>query len=269
MPNYSLPADLGPVKLGKNPKKEDPRTLKMAKYYKAEAPPPIPTDFSFISLDTLITDWGMLGNDTIGDCVIAMILHMIESWAADNGISLTFTTQDAINLYSAVTGYDPNQTQPDGSNPTDNGTNELDALKYMQQTGYNGHKIGAFVQVDLSNIGEVMMAIYLFGGIACGVALPMSAQGEPNWDYPPDDQNTKDPSPGSWGGHGIPGLAYDAQGIVVITWANALSVDWAFFSQYFDEAYAIISPDYIDGTKPSPTGFDMATLTADLQLVTA
>ena len=262
MQTYSLPATLGPVKLGKNPKKSDPRTLKMAKYYKAEAMPEIPADFSFIDLDK-IADWLMLGNDQYGDCVIAMILHMIMSWAADNGVAVTFSTADALNLYAAITGFNP------VTGEGDNGTNELDALKYMQSTGFNGHKIGAFIEVDLGNIQEVMLAIYLFGGIACGVALPLSAQGETNWDYPPDDSNTRDSSPGSWGGHGIPGLAYSPQGIVVITWENALTVDWAFFSQYFDEAYAIISPDFINGTKPSPTGFDMATLTADLQLVTA
>ena len=50
----------------------------------------------------------MLANDTIGDCVIAMMLHSIEDFHLDAGTPVpAFTDADAISIYSAITGYVP------------------------------------------------------------------------------------------------------------------------------------------------------------------
>jgi hypothetical protein len=37
---------------------------------------------------------------------------------------------------------------------------------------------------------------------------------------------------------------------------------------YCDEAYAIISQDFLDGNNKAPNGFDLESLTKDLQAVT-
>ena len=69
--------------------------------------------------------WGMLANDQIGDCVIAMMLHSIEDFHLDAGTAVpAFSDQDAIHLYSAITGYNPNDPS------SDQGTNENTAMRY-------------------------------------------------------------------------------------------------------------------------------------------
>jgi hypothetical protein len=242
-------------KLGKQPPRLDGRTLKLSKYMTAI--PQIPDSFSWVDRDQ-VPSWGMMANDRYGDCVWAAFAHLVMGWTAGNG-SLWIPSDDEVLQAYASTGFDPSTGQGD------NGTNELDALNYMRSTGMAGHKIGAYVSLDTSNIQEIKTAIYLFGGILLGVSLPLSAEGEPNWDFPPDDGNTRDSTPGSWGGHGICGLGYDSTFINIITWGAPLPVDWSFWSQYMDEAYAIISPDFITGDKPAPNGFDMPTLINDLQ----
>ena len=39
---------------------------------------------------------------------------------------------------------------------------------------------------------------------------------------------------------------------------------WSFWETYCDEAYAILSTDYLDGSKKAPAGFSMQELQADL-----
>jgi len=44
---------------------------------------------------------------------------------------------------------------------------------------------------------------------------------------------------------------------------------WAWFEKYCDEAYALVSCDFIETNGVSPSGFNFATLEDDLKLVTA
>jgi len=70
-------------------------------------------------------------------------------------------------------------------------------------------------------------------------------------------------APGSWGGHAVPVVAYDARTLTVITWGQRLSMTWGFFETYCDEAYAILDGDWLKNNE-CPAGFDLATLEADL-----
>ena len=45
-------------------------------------------------------------------------------------------------------------------------------------------------------------------------------------------------------------------------------MSWAWFEKYCDEAYALISCDFLEANGVSPSGFDFATLEKDLTLVT-
>jgi hypothetical protein len=108
-----------------------------------------------------------------------------------------------------------------------------------------------------------MDAVYMFGGCYIGVLLPQSAQGQPIWSVPPMGP-TGPGAPGSWGGHAVPVVAYDARGLTVITWGAMLRMTWQFWETYCDEAYAILSQDWLEKNE-APSGFDMATLQADLE----
>lgn len=259
---YSRPEAPKPLpRLGRLKTKLSRRTLRLADYLPTL--PQFPAGFDWTSKVT--QPWGMMANDSIGDCTCAAAGHLIMSWLADNGIQVAPAVSQIIAAYSAITGYNPTT----GAN--DNGAGEVDVLDYWRTPGIAGHKIGAYVYIDPTNIDHIKFAIWAFGGVYLGAALPSNFQGAAAWTRP---ANISEPGaqPGSWGGHAIPGLAYDAQGLTVITWGAPLKADWGLFSAdypVFEEAYAILSPDFINGTKPAPSGFDMASLVADLKAVTS
>lgn len=109
--------------------------------------------------------------------------------------------------------------------------------------------------------------IYLFGGLYTGFALPLSAQRQAVWDVPAGGAKGKG-EPGSWGGHATSLVAYDARGLTCVTWGALQRMTWPFFKTYCDEAYAIVSQQFLSATtKRTPAGFDLATLRKDLALV--
>jgi hypothetical protein len=44
---------------------------------------------------------------------------------------------------------------------------------------------------------------------------------------------------------------------------------WGFLDTYCDEAYAVLSQDWIDKTNLAPNNFDLTALQADLQQINA
>src|SRR5271168_2796686 len=197
------------LKLGKQPARHDPRTLLFATYATAALPAPPP---SLDLTSKMKVPWGMMDNAQVGDCTCAAAGHLMMEWTS-NAQSKIFTPTDAqiVAAYSAITGYNPKT----GAN--DNGAAELDVLNYWRKTGVARHKIGAFVALEPSNHTHVMDAVYIFEGCYIGLQLPVSAQGQKIWTVPP--QGTSGPgAPGSWGGHAVPVVSYDAQGLTVVTW---------------------------------------------------
>jgi hypothetical protein len=183
-------------------------------------------------------------------------------WTANSGKKMfTPTDQQIVAAYSAITGYNP------VSGANDNGANEGDVLNYWRQSGIAGHKIGAYVALEPSNHIHIMDSVYIFEGCYIGVQLPISAQAQVQnhqpWSVPPGGP-TGDGKPGSWGGHAVPVVSYDVRGVTVITWGGLQVMTWSFWETYCDEAYAILSQDYLDGMKKAPQGFSMQQLQADL-----
>ena len=247
------------LKLGKQAARHDPRTLLLASYVTPELPAPPPN----FDLTTKVKAWGMMDNDQIGDCTCAAAGHLIMEWTANASKKMVTPTDDQIvAAYSAITGYNP-QT---GAN--DNGAVEIDVLNYWRQSGIAGDKIGAYIALEPSNHTHVMDAVYIFGGCYIGLQLPVTAQAQTQnhqpWSVPPGGA-TGDGKPGSWGGHAVPVMAYDAHGLTVVTWGALQMMTWSFWETYCEEAYAILSTDYLNVENKTPQGFNMDQLQADLQ----
>jgi len=246
------------LKLGKQPVRHDPRTLLMASY----VTPALPTPPASVDLTSKVPSWGMMDNDQIGDCTCAAAGHLIMEWTA-NAKPKMFTPSDKqiVASYSAITGYNP------ASGANDNGAVELDVLNYWRQSGIAGHKISAYVALEPSNHMHIMDSVYIFGGCYIGLRLPISAQAQIQnhqpWSVPPQGP-TGDGQPGSWGGHAVPVMAYDARGLTVVTWGALQLMTWMFWAAYCEEAYAILSPDYLTGQMQTPAGFNLQQLQADL-----
>ncbi len=244
------------VKLGKLPYKHDRRNLQLAKYL--VTPPPCPDAYDWLGK---VSKFGPMGNLHVGDCTCAGAAHLIQMWTANQGREIILSDAEVLALYSKLSGYVP------GKPNTDTGLYLPDVLNYWQQSGIDGHQIGAYVQVDL-NPKNLSLACYLFGGVYCGVALPLSAQNQEKWQVT-DQHLTGAAAPGSWGGHCVPMGAFDPLGGVFVTWGEEQYATADFIAAYFDEAWAIISQDFLNGKEETPLGFDLATLKQDLQVVTA
>jgi len=223
----------------------------------------------------------MFANDSLADCTAAAAAHMIQCWTANAGRAFTPTDAEVIAAYSATGRYIP------GDAATDNGAAELDVLNFWRRQGIAGHKISAYVAFRAQNFAHTRAAIDLFGGIYIGLALPLSAQTQDVWDTPSFLSRiflrghravarlsarklaADDTAPGSWGGHAVPVLAYDADTLTCITWGAKKRMTWNFFARYCDESYAPLSPDWLTAQGTDPEGFDFAQLRADLAQLNA
>src|SRR5450755_4664562 len=248
------------VKLGKQAARLDARTLQFANYMKAAAPLAPPKHEEWTSK---VKQWPMMLNDNLGDCTCACAGHMIEGWTVyAYPPGYIPADQQILQAYQAVAGYLP------GEPATDQGAVILDVLNYWRQTGIAGHPIRAFVALEPKNHEQVKDAVYLFGNCYIGVQLPLSAQNQKVWSVPAGGA-TGQSAPGSWGGHAIPIVAYDARAVTVITWGELKRVTWSFLDAYSDEAYAVLSDDWIAANRQAPNNFDLAQLTADLGAIGA
>ena len=91
------------------------------------------------------------------------------------------------------------------------------------------------------------------------------------WQCP--DNLRGDNAPGSWGGHCVPIMQYNAsasnrKGYEVISWGEVIDMTPLFMTTYGDEAYVVLSQDWIASGK-APNGFNLAQLMADLQSITS
>jgi hypothetical protein len=214
----------------------------------------------------------VFGNDRIGDCTCASQGHRIVSQETSSGQHdhATLSDDDVIAVYSAVAGYDP------ATGANDNGAYELDVLNYMRKTGMGHqkdgtpHTIGAFAKVDLTDRETIAASHYVFGGIKLCAALPITAeqQLDAGEDWTVVAGGGSDSEPGSWGGHSMYSVGYDhKRGILVWTWGREQWMSWEWAAQYGDEAYALISNDYLRGSGKTPQGFDQTALNALLKRI--
>lgn len=208
-----------------------------------------------------------LGNDAWGCCGEAMILHGIEGMHHAAGtIPPPFSTSDALALYSAVTGFNPNAGPP-GSNPTDNGTDNGQLAQYMTTTGAkcaadgSVHTFAGIVGIDITNPAHLRIGIYEFGAVFLPFNMPTTAQTQSRWTVVGDGASGNS-APGSWGGHDVVGMAYDVDWIDVDSWGIWIPVANQYCSVYGmrGAAFAAVSTDMLSRSGVGPTGLNWTKL---------
>jgi hypothetical protein len=235
-------------------------TLKLSNYIR----PALATPPAAVSRPHPGFQWGMLANDRLGDCVIAMMLHSIEDFHLDAETPVPgFTDADAVSLYSAITGYSPDDPN------SDQGTNESTAMHYWEQHGLHTsdgqpHQIVATVAVDPSDLNECRIAIDEFVDLQIGIALPLTAQGQTEWKVVGDGR-TGHSAPGSWGGHGIPYREYDADTFKCVTWGQELLLTAPFHQAYAQEAHVVVTREMLSKQGIGPSGVAWDELIADIR----
>lgn len=251
-------------KLGKLPAQRDLYKIKLVDYTTPTLPK---APLVFGHYREVPCGWRMMGNDRVGDCVLAGAAHEHMLWSSEAGCVATFTDANVLGVYSAITGYDSGQTRPDGSNPTDQGTSVGDAMSYRRNTGIPDasgkiHKIAAFADIELGNLDLLATAAHLLSAVGIGVNFPSTAMDQFNrgvpWDVVPGARVE--------GGHYVPIVGRLANGnFLCVTWGKLQEITPRFLLEYCDEAIAIFSTDFLVGGK-SPEGLDAQTLIADFDL---
>jgi hypothetical protein len=242
-------------RLGKAPVRIDVRTLSLARYVDTAKLPKPPALFD---VTKHVSGWPMYANDRLGDCTCAAAGHMIEAWTAASRNAATAVPESSVlRMFDRVKQVDPTTGEA--------GAVELDVLAYWRKRGLGGHKIGAFAKVSTYDHQLVRAGAYLFGGLYIGLSLPKTAQKQKVWDW---THSLRGPAaPGSWGGHAVNIVRYNPGGLTCVTWGGLQEMTWTFWDRYCDEAYCIISTDFLSRGR-SPAGFDLKALRTDLELVT-
>lgn len=242
------------LKTGKKAATYDQRDLRLVDYLTDL--PLAPKTFGH---EKLIDNWGMLGNDQFGDCVLAGAAHETMLWNKEAGKDIKFSEESVLSDYSAITGFnlkDPN---------SDQGTDMRAALNYRRKIGIldasgNRHKIGAYVALEPGNMDHIFIAMYLFSSINIGIIFPNSAMNQFNKGKPWSVVHGATQE----GSHLIPCVGRPSFTYMdCVTWGRLQRLTTGFFKTYCDEAYAVLSEEMIVNGK-TIDGFDLKSLQKDL-----
>lgn len=242
--------------LGKLPARPEAVALKFSAIFSASRLPAPPS--GRFGKPWLVKQWGMLDNDTIGDCVLATAAHDTMLWRAEAALpeapfvdKLGSCAGTVLADYSAITGWRADDPS------TDVGTDMQQAASYRRRVGIldaNGvrHKTDAYVALRVGDIDQLRLAVDIFGSVDIGVRLPSSAMdqfdhAEP-WHVVPDT--------GTDGGHCVSCVASNSAGnLLAVTWGRLQAMTDSWLHRYMDEGIASLSLERLHD-KVSPRGYD-------------
>lgn len=214
-------------------------------------------------------NFGMYLNDRLGDCTIASSVgHKGQIDCARTGVGGVPTDEIVRQVYHE-TGVEQGLSDDDGRYMEG-------VLGYLKRVGVpqvagdpnapagTREKILGYAAVNWLDPVEYRTAIWLFGGVNIGIALPEIAwhQMQAGKAWSTSTAYGGDSTPGSWGGHAV----YATTGTTLITWAARQGYTAGFRAAYFDECYAVLTDDWVQQAK-APNGFDKAQLVADLAAI--
>lgn len=240
-------------RFGKHPPQIDYRTLRFKNYLtpKIAAPPAAYNVLTSVYKNLNTADpaelFPMDGNDMYGDCTIAALAHAETVYEGLLGTRKVMSKRAVEKLYFSLT------------HGLDSGLAELDVLNYWRQHRVTGDKIITYVSIDPKNHTHVQQAIKLFGGVYLGFQVQQNCQQEFEAHQP------WTPGPLINEGHAVHAVAYDQNGLIVLTWGNTQQATWAWWDECVDEAYAILPPEAMN--PDFAPGFNFAQLQTDLNAV--
>lgn len=245
------------VKLGKREAVKDTHTVKLHDFLKFPEPPPSVDYHLKYTTDPAVPGgkWQLLDNDKVGDCGPVSAAHALSILTANAEAATYIPTQEQVNFdYKALSGW--NGVIDD---PSDGGVVLLELMKRWRKVGMCEKQIFGFASLNPRDHMMFESAIQIFGCVILGVQLPAAVQGANEWRAPARHHVLRDWmwEPGSWGGHAVVVGKYNPLGLPPISWGAEVFMDWAFLDEYADEAYVVLSPEWInDTTLRTPTGLD-------------
>lgn len=249
-------------KLGKLPAKRPVGVVALSDFLdKASTWPEVPPQGWEAAVNP--TDWGMLGNDSVGDCSIAGLMHLIQAQSANAGTPLQGTTPQALALYSAITGYNPDDPS------TDQGAVLSDVLAYVQKNGVEMRgadgstttvEVVGYAALDITSVAQLRYATYLFGGTYLGIQCPEQCEEDlENWNFAAGLPIA--------GGHCIVRAGEGSAGGKIVSWGQVIPFSNDFWTGYGDEAWCVITKAWLNAQGKSPTGLDLDGLVSAMKAV--
>jgi hypothetical protein len=210
------------------------------------------------------SSWGMDGNDNYGDCTCAEVDHTTKArQVAAGNTEVKSTAAEVLALYSAVTGFNPNDPS------TDQGA-EMQAVRdYWRRNGVTlggkPDKILLFADIEHQDHMLVKWCIDRFGAVALGINFPASAMDQFNagkpWDVVKGSQIE--------GGHAITAIGYDDKYLYIVTWGQVQKMTWAFHDAYTEEAWTDLDESFVGSVSGSdPLGETLYALGQQFAAVT-
>lgn len=212
--------------------------------------------------------WGMLGNDSVSDCVQAGAAHIVKEWKSRNGLLVPFSPESTIQTYKESAGYD-------GSWFSDQGTDiaafsEFWRLHGILDADMRRHKIDAYALVNPQDLRTLRKLMRTFYAVGLGYQLASDAEQQYKAGYP------WTPSPGAGDGvcHFVSGVGWNSRGnLLVVTWPRAKAQLQAVTPAYH-QARCIIAIVYFSIEMLNAQGltsdqFDEKALRADLAALKA
>lgn len=211
----------------------------------------------------------MLGNDRLGDCVPASVLHVIQQRRAYALRPIDFSEDDAVRTYTQFAGYDPtNATVP---NPTDRGTVMSSAMASWASAGIalpdgTTDRLTAYASVQVGSVVALQRAIAMCGSVLVGINCPAKwLRSDYLFDLEPGELIN------SVGGHCVALMGYlpTALGLEfdVVTWGGKFRMTWRAAAQVLDEAYAPLDPDWLNAAGLDPANVAWADASAAMQQI--
>ena len=194
-------------------------------------------------------------------------MHMEELWSSERLSSPIIIPDSAVQAaYVGVTGEEGACLQSGHRRPM-----TMVARSWMFSTG-GSRTVSAAVRStlmprSLRATTPISRPVFIcLAGVYIGVQLPLTAErqveaGQP-WSVV---STTGQGSPGSWGGHAVPCVGFDANTLTCVTWGALQTMTWEWFNTYCDEAYACLAPDWFTNGHI----FNQAALLADAQAIAA
>lgn len=211
--------------------------------------PPAPKRIDY----TQGVQYGIFGNDRIGDCVAVALANYCLTAAAREGRKLAFTEREVTSYYYSLTGG------------ADNGLVISDTLTAARKDGFplsGAHRLAAWVRIDHQDLDAIRACMAAFWGVFVGADLPTAIEGQEHWDASGDVSGGN--APGTLGGHAMYCGKCDEVGPKFVTWyrGQLQPTTWAWWRQYVTEAYALL-----DEERAAVVGVDWESLLYQLDLL--
>jgi hypothetical protein len=289
-PWYRLPRPVHPAFLDENRKpivpplglldvqRKDPRTIQLKDIltFDRASPGPFPV-VPTITLGGIIKLWAMYGNNQFGDCGPASIGHWTAgargsvTWHEGKPLGRSPSLEDVYALYTAVTVAQGGPPFNPETGAGDSGVDMLTMLTVLRTIVLETiDQIGAFAEVDTTDVALCDWASCAYGGLIQAYSLPTICQDGRPWTFTPPNLTAPQYVPGGWGGHATDEANNNQRGTMADpTWGELMPASRGFKAAYRTQAFVLISKDWIEVDGLAPSHLNVTKLRALLTQITA